>query len=585
MIVDFVTKLRDLVRLSPKVKQFFLTIFFVALLFEVVKFLPPYIFKVLIDRLVTYDPAIGLTFDVVWPILVGYGASLFFMTMIEVIFARFGERLIRTAEVDLTSKTLEKLLSLDVRYHELNNTGETVSKLIKGAIKVAELFYHCMWALFPIMIQAALTLIVLFYFGWQIGLVLLLFIPIFLTVLFRGAMLTQKARDKYHKHYDLFAGSVSQSVTNIRTVKDFDNEKFEIKKAKRDLNAYVKALYDRVRTGLRNRILEDGLISLGRVLTLVFAVVLMLEGRMTAGSLVLVVTISEKAFINLGRLYRVYYQIQDIEPAVERFKSVYREEIQVKDSRSKKKITKGSVEFENVSFRYNKNDRDALKNVNIQIPARSTMALVGKSGSGKTTLVKLLLRHFDVQSGAIKIGGKPIQDYSLAELRKNISVVSQDVELFNDTIMGNISYGKLGASKKEVIKAAKMAYAHDFIMEFDKGYDSIIGERGVKLSGGQKQRLAIARALLCNPKILVFDEATSALDAESEKYIHDAIFGLIGKITLVIIAHRFSTIQHADTIVLLDKGRVKETGTHQELIKEKGIFAQLRKLQELGDVE
>jgi len=222
--------------------------------------------------------------------------------------------------------------------------------------------------------------------------------------------------------------------------------------------------------------------------------------------------------------------------------------------------------------------------VSFEVPERSVAAFVGRSGAGKSTVMKLLLRHADVSGGKILIDGTPINEYSFENLRAGISIVSQDVELFNDTIAGNIAYGALNASKAEIVRASKLAHAHEFIVKFPQGYDTMVGERGVKLSGGQKQRIAIARALVTNPKILIFDEATSSLDSESERYIHKSIVNLSGKLTLLIIAHRFSTIEHADKIILLEDGKVAEVGSHKELMAKKGIFARLRKLQELGEV-
>ncbi|MDD9953276.1 MAG: ABC transporter ATP-binding protein [Candidatus Woesearchaeota archaeon] len=574
---------KAVLNLHPSVKQFFLSISFLSMIFELVKLVPPVVFKIILDHAV--DPAMATSFAIVFPLIAAYGGSLFLTTLIEVIFTKIAEKRMRNVERSITLGTVEKLLALDVDYHQEHMMGTSMSRVLRGSWKIVDLFYHVMLTLFPAIFQTTFTLIVLFILSWQLGLVFLIFVPIFLFFLVRGAVLTQETRKIYHKNYEKFSGLATQAVANVRTVKDFDNEAFEGKRTKTIYDKYLTALLERIRIGLKNRTFEDGVISVARVLTLILAVQLMLNGTITAGSLVLVVTLSEKAFLNLARVYRVYYQMQDIEQDVHRFNNIHDAPINVQDKpSSKKKITKGTIEFAHVSFRYEENELDALRNVSFTIESRQTVAIVGRSGSGKSTMTKLLLRHFDPNDGTILVDGTSLSDYSFKNLRGSIAVVSQDVELFNDTIAANIAYG-ITASKKEILRVAKLAHAHEFISKFASGYDTLVGERGVKLSGGQKQRLAIARALLRKPKILIFDEATSSLDAESEKYIHDSIEKLQGKVTLLIIAHRFATIARADRIILLEEGEVKEIGTHDQLLKKKGIFAKLRKLQELGDVD
>jgi ATP-binding cassette subfamily B protein len=236
---------------------------------------------------------------------------------------------------------------------------------------------------------------------------------------------------------------------------------------------------------------------------------------------------------------------------------------------------KGDISFEDVSFQYNENAEKVLNRVNLEVPAGAYMALVGSSGAGKTTLCSLIPRFYDVNEGVIRIDGKDIREVTLKSLRSQIGIVQQDVYLFAGTVFENIAYGKPGATMDEVIEAAKNANAHDFIMSFPDGYNTDIGQRGIKLSGGQKQRLSIARVFLKNPPILIFDEATSALDNESEKVVQDSLESLAKNRTTFVIAHRLTTIQNAQKILVLTEEGIAESGTHEELLEKKGIYEKL----------
>lgn len=576
-------RLFDLLNLSPKVKKVLKVVLILTIIFELIKVIPPILFKEIIDWMVQFNPEEPVTLKFIAILVCGYFVSMLVMTAIEVVGKKMVFSRISAVEYDLTIRSFKKLLALDLTYHEKHNTGTSINKVLKGVHRVVDILFRLAEQLFPSIIQATITFVILSYLNWIIGLSFLVFVPLFVIVLIYGSTKTQKVREQYHKKYDQFAGLVNQSMSNIRTVKDFDNEEKELAKSRKVLNRFLKLILKRVKLGYRNMLWEDIIINTARFLTLGLSVWLMMNVSLTAGGLVLVMTLTEKAYLNLARLSRVYYHMQDAAPSIDRFKSIQQAPIRIKDKpKSARQIKQGRIEFENVTFKYGRKEY-ALRGIRFTVPAKSVAAFVGRSGSGKTTLMKLLLRHFDVTSGEIRIDGVPIDEYSLANLRKDVAIVSQDVELFNETIFDNIAYGVKKANRQEVIKVAKLAHAHEFIMQFPKGYETLVGERGVKLSGGQKQRIAIARALLTKPKIMIFDEATSSLDSESEKFIHESIFGLVGKLTLIIIAHRFSTIEHADKIILLEKGKVKEIGTHEELMNKKGIFAKLRKLQELGE--
>ena len=584
-MADMVDEVKKFLGISPLIGRFLRKAVIFVAIFEIIKITPPYIFKNVIDSMVAYDPEVGISLSLVVWLVGGYLLSMSLMTLMEMINIRTLYMKIHNIEIDLLKKTLRKLLSLDLAYHQRENTGSKVSRILNGTSRVVDMMFRSLDMMLPSVIQSVVTLIIVAFTSPLIALIYVLFTPAFIFVLYRDARVTQKARERVQEEHETVWGLISQSVYNVRTVKDHDCEEYELARTSRPLSRFGRAVDTRNYLGVWCTGFEDILLSLGRVVTLAVGIFLMTRGEITPGGLVFVVTLTEKAYLNLQRLSKGYYFMQDAAPAIERLHKVFSQPVLVKeDPGSKSKIRTGQVDFHDVSFSYD-GKKNALDDVSFTIESKSVTALVGRSGSGKTTAVNLILRHFDPTRGSIKIDGVDLRDYSFKELRSNVTIVSQDVEVFNDTVLENIAYGIKGAARKDVVAAARLAHADGFIRRLDKGYDTLIGERGVRLSGGQKQRLAIARALLRKPKVLIFDEATSSLDAESERYIHSAIMGLAGKLTLIIIAHRFATIQKADKIILLEDGRLKEIGSHKELIRKKGIFYKLRKLQELGDVE
>ena len=330
------------------------------------------------------------------------------------------------------------------------------------------------------------------------------------------------------------------------------------------------------------------IVDIGRASVLFLGVYLVFKGMISVGSLIFVFTLSEKAYASLYRLSRFYDKMEEGREGVNRLLVLFNAQTEVvnKDGGYKPKKMTGEIKFQNVSFRYGDNKRAAVSQLNFKINPGCVTALVGPSGGGKTTVARLIYRHYDPQEGRVLLDDKDLRDYDLYSFRKFLAIVPQEVEIFDLSVSENISYAKPDATKKEIIAAAKIANAAEFIDRLEEGYDTMVGERGIKLSGGQRQRIGIARAVLANPRILIFDEATSNLDSQSEVLIQDAIGKISRDRTMIIIAHRLSTIKRADKIIVLENGRVAEEGSHLELARvDGGLYAKLLKLQTMGDVE
>ncbi|MCK4833575.1 MAG: ABC transporter ATP-binding protein/permease, partial [Gammaproteobacteria bacterium] len=375
-------------------------------------------------------------------------------------------------------------------------------------------------------------------------------------------------------------------MLNYETVKYFTNEAYELKQYDDTLDKWEGAA---VKSQTSMSLLNFGqgaVIAIGVTLMMIFAAQGVVERTMTLGDLVLVNAMMLQLFIPLnflGIIYRALkYSLADMDMMLKLLDT----KVEVKDVENAEalKVTDGVIRFDDVSFDYNK-DRKILDKVSFDIPHGHKVAVVGPSGAGKSTLARLLFRFYDVDSGSISIDGQNINAVSQASLRDNIGIVPQDTVLFNYTIDHNIRYAKLDATDEEIQQAAKHANIHDFIISLPDGYQTVVGERGLKLSGGEKQRIAIARVILKNPRILVFDEATSSLDSHSEQLILESLKEVAEKHTTLVIAHRLSTIIDADNIIVLDKGKVVEQGTHQQLLEKRGLYAHLWKLQQEEEAE
>jgi ABC-type transport system involved in Fe-S cluster assembly fused permease/ATPase subunit len=376
------------------------------------------------------------------------------------------------------------------------------------------------------------------------------------------------------------------SLINYETVKYFNNEDYEARRYDDTLTVWEKAAV-RNQTSLSFLNIGQGaIIATGVTILMLLAGYYVMNGQMTIGDLVLVNAFLIQLYMPLNFLGFVYREIRHSLADMERMFGLLDVGAEVSDPPNAPDlaITHARVRFEHVDFSYEP-DRQILFNVDFEIPAGQKVAVAGTSGGGKSTLARLLFRFYDVSGGRILIDGQDIRTVTQKSLRANIGIVPQDTVLFNDTIYYNIAYGRPAATHEEVVQAAKHAHIHHFVESLPKGYDTIVGERGLKLSGGEKQRVAIARAILKKPRIMIFDEATSALDSQSEKVIQAALKEVAAKHTTLVIAHRLSTIMDADQILVMESGRIVERGTHAELVAAGGVYARLWALQQKEERE
>ncbi len=560
-------------------------VLFLMLFVELTRLVGPYVLKLLIDLITSFSAE-------KIPQIVGL-ILLMFLTNETVSFLQFTNdkrifKILAETESDLAGNAHRKLIYLGLGYHEKENTGSKISKIQRGVDKIIDLLSNLSWEVAPTILQIIFTAGVLFWVDWRFGTVIMFFVPVFVFLTISVNRRVFPLRKSRFDIYEKAAGMMTQSVININTVKSFTQEKREclrFGKLREQLKVTILQEYGNI---LRQNLKRNFVIDAGRLMILLFGAYLVWQGRITVGTLVFVFTISEKALISLYRISRLYDRIMESSEAVERIYDLSKEETDIKNPRGGvvPKILKGAITFEKMSFTYADSKQYALKNINLEIPAGATTALVGPSGGGKTTLARMVYRHYDPTKGAVLLDGQDLRTYDLYGFRKFFAIVPQDVEIFNASVSENIAYANPQASAAEIKAAARVANAEEFIAQLSSGYETIVGERGIKLSGGQRQRIGIARAILANPKVLIFDEATSNLDSQSERLIQDAMDKICKNRTVIIIAHRLSTIRKADKIVVLEKGQVVETGSHGELaLVNDGLYKKLIDLQRMGDVE
>ena len=491
--------------------------------------------------------------------------------------AYFGHIMGAKMEADMRRDIFGHYQKLTFAFYDNQKVGHLLSRITSDLFDISELLHHGPEDLVISVIKIIGSFVILLAVNVRLALVAFAFIPVMAVFAFYFNGKMGKAFKRNREKIAEINSQIEDSLSGIRVVKSFANEKEEMKKFKQGNDNFVAAKKVSYKyMGIYNS-------GLGAMSTLITVVVLVVGvSMMLSGTVALTDLITFLLYINnftdpVKKLVSFTEQFQNGYSGFERFLEILSIAPDIKDKPDAVSVgqLRGEIEFQNVSFCYEEQNERVLNHINLKVNAGDYMALVGPSGVGKTTLCSLIPRFYDVSSGAITVDGIDIRDIKLDDLRNNVGIVQQDVYLFAGTILDNIRYGRMDATDEEVVRAAKNANAHEFIMSFPQGYHTDIGQRGVKLSGGQKQRLSIARVFLKNPPILIFDEATSALDNESEQIVKKSLEGLAKERTTFVIAHRLTTIQNAQKILVLTEDGIAEEGTHDELLQKKGIYEAL----------
>ena len=520
--------------------------------------------------------AIGLAASPVF-LIVAYGVGRVLM----VLFAQFRDvwftAVAQHAVRELANRTFRHLHELSLRFHLERRTGGLNRVIERGVTGVDTIVRMAVLNSIPTAVELLMISgLVAYYFGWIYVVVVLLTVGLYVAFTFWASeRRIAIRRDMNDSDTEAHAKAVD-SLLNYETVKYFGNEDHEARRFDSSMARYERAA---IRTYTSLGVLNTGqavIFTIGTVICMLLAARDVASGVLTIGGFVMINAILMQLYLPLNFMGMVYREIKQGLIDIETMFALLHEPPEIIDRPGARplRVKKGEIKFENVSFAYDP-ERQILNNVSFEVPAGKMVAIVGPSGAGKSTISRILFRFYELTGGRVSIDGQNISDVTQSSLRAAIGMVPQDTVLFNDTILYNIRYGRPEASDAEVREAARLAQIHDFIMTLPQGYDSLVGERGLKLSGGEKQRVAIARTILKSPPILMLDEATSALDSHTEKEIQDALERVARERTSLVIAHRLSTVVHADNIIVLDHGEIVEQGTHLELLARGGLYASL----------
>ena len=545
----------------------------------------PFVFGFAVDA-VSESKTAGDNWASVWVAIIGfvigYGALRLFSVILsegrEYIFApvaQFAQRSIATA-------TFRHMHKLSLRFHLEKRTGGLTRIMERGVRAIDFLFRFLLFNIGPTLLELSIAAVA-FWLAYSGGFAIIAVVVVIGYIIF--TVLTTEWRLKFRREMNRrdteAAGKAVDSLLNYETVKYFSAEPFEINRYDKAMEGYQEAAI-RSRTSLATVNIGQSLIMNGGLVAIIsLAAFNIISGDMTIGDMTAVMLVMTQLYRPLNILGFAYREIKQALTDLEKMFILMdlKPEIIDQSQATPAGQLKGHIKFENVSFHYDE-DRKILENISFDMPPGKTLAVVGPTGAGKSTLSRILFRFYDISAGQVRIDGVDIRDLTQDSLRQSIGIVPQDTVLFNDTIGYNIAYANPGASQDDIEAAARDAQIHDFIMTLPKGYETVVGERGLKLSGGEKQRVAIARTLLKDPAILILDEATSALDSATEREIQTALDRAATGRTTLVIAHRLSTIVKADSILVMENGKIKEQGTHLDLLSKNGLYASLWAQQE-----
>ncbi|MEE9494181.1 MAG: ABC transporter ATP-binding protein/permease [Gammaproteobacteria bacterium] len=538
----------------------------------------PLILKEIVDAL---DDAEHLILTVPLGLLAAYGlmrlTSSLFNEMRDAVFARVRHGAMRQVSI----RVLEHLHKLSLRYHLERKTGGISRNIERGTRSVSSLLNYMVFSILPTLVEVGLiaSILLVKYDAW-FAIVAFASVIAYILFTFRITEWRMKYRVQMNAMDTKASSQAIDSLINYETVKYFGNEAHELKRYNHSLEGWEDAA---VKSQTSLSTLNTGqaaIIAIGVTLLMTLAAQGVVDKSLTIGDLVLINAFLIQLFIPLNFLGVVYSQLKHAIADMHSMFEVLELEPEIQDLPNARALDvgRGDIRFNNIDFAYDP-ERKILQQLSFTIPAGHKVAVVGSSGAGKSTLARLLFRFYDVNNGQITINNTDIRSVTQQSLRQAIGIVPQDTVLFNDTLYYNIAYAAPGSTQKAIERAAKAANIHHFIASLPNGYETMVGERGLKLSGGEKQRVAIARAILKNPKILIFDEATSSLDSVSEKVILEALQTVAEHHTTLVIAHRLSTVIDADEILVMEKGRIVERGSHLQLLAQQGVYTQLWELQ------
>lgn len=560
---------------KPHKKLFFIDMFF-ALLISISDLVFPVFTRKMINEII---PEGRMDLLIRWTIIMTLLFVLRYISNYIVLY--WGHILGVRIEHDMRSDIFTHLQTLPFSYYDNNKTGHIMSRIVNDLRDITELAHHGPEDLFISLVMLVGSFVVLIRIEWRLTVVLFTFIPIVIWfVISKRNRMSNSFREVRKKIANVNA-QLENSISGIRVAKSFTNEEYEIEKFNEGNLSFSDARKESY------KVMAEFSAGIGVITSILNLLVISLGGYFVYKNIInfgdlFSFTLYVNFFMQpIRRLSEFSQQLQDGMTGFERFIEIMdiKPDITDKEKALELEDVKGEIRFNNVSFSYNNGKNTVLSNLNLSIDAGKTIALVGPSGAGKTTLCHLIPRFYEIEDGEILLDNIDIRDIKIKSLRKKIGLVQQDVFLFTGTIRDNIIYGNPEASEEEVIEAAKKASIHDFIISLPDGYDTFIGEKGVKLSGGQKQRISIARLFLKNPPILVLDEATSALDNETEIMIQKSLEDLSKGRTTLVIAHRLSTIKNADEILVLTSDGIAERGNHEVLLEKDGIYSKLYKSQ------